>query len=81
MRLLVRIILAAIVAPVLPLIVAAPAHADVTVYPVPTSDAGLGRIVTAPNGDMWFVERDTNQIGRITPGGRDHRVRPATDHD
>ncbi|MBM7517223.1 Vgb family protein [Nocardioides nitrophenolicus] len=41
----------------------------VQVFPVPTSAAGLGRITTAPNGDMWFTERDKNRIGRITPGG------------
>lgn len=45
------------------------ASAAVSVYPVPTSNAGLGRIVTAPNGDMWFVEEDTNKIGRITAQG------------
>jgi virginiamycin B lyase len=39
------------------------------VYPVPTSAAGLRRITTAPNGDMWFVERDKNKVGRITPAG------------
>ncbi len=48
---------------------AAPASAAVTVYPVPTSAAGLSRIVTAPDGNMWFVERDVNKIGRITPAG------------
>jgi virginiamycin B lyase len=41
-----------------------------TAYPVPTSAAGLGRIVTAPNGDMWFTEEDVNKIGRITPAGQ-----------
>lgn len=43
--------------------------AGFTAYAVPTSDAGLGNIVTAPNGDMWFVEADSNQVGRITPAG------------
>lgn len=38
-------------------------------YPVPTSAAGLGRITTAPDGSMWFVEKDANKIGRITPSG------------
>lgn len=45
------------------------ASAATRVYPVPSSAAGLGRIVTAPNGDMWFTEEDLNRIGRITPGG------------
>ncbi|MDQ6525151.1 hypothetical protein RB608_16140 [Nocardioides sp. LHD-245] len=39
------------------------------VFPVPTSAAGLRRITTAPNGDMWFVERDKNKVGRITLAG------------
>lgn len=39
------------------------------VFPVPTPAAGLGRIVTAPNGDMWFVEKETTKLGRITPSG------------
>jgi virginiamycin B lyase len=39
------------------------------VFPVPTPSAGLGRIATAPNGDMWFVEKATNKLGRITPSG------------
>jgi virginiamycin B lyase len=46
-----------------------PASAAVSVFPVPTSSAGLGRITTAPNGNMWFVMRDANKVGRITPSG------------
>lgn len=45
------------------------AGAGFTVFPVPTTGAGLGRITTAPNGDLWFVERDVNQVGVITPAG------------
>ncbi|MBS2939820.1 hypothetical protein KDN32_18930 [Nocardioides sp. J2M5] len=56
--------------PLLVLTTTSPAQAAVTVYPVPTSSAGLGRITTAPDGTMWFVEEDTNKIGRITPGGQ-----------
>ncbi|MEO9325632.1 hypothetical protein ABFT23_19230 [Nocardioides sp. C4-1] len=41
----------------------------VRVFPVPSSSAGLRRITTAPDGTMWFVEEDTNTIGRITPSG------------
>lgn len=40
-----------------------------TAYAVPTSAAGLDKIVTAPNGDMWFEMEDANKIGRITPAG------------
>jgi len=40
-----------------------------TAFAVPTSAAGLDKIVTAPNGDMWFEMEDANKIGRITPAG------------
>lgn len=43
--------------------------AGYTAYPVPTSAADLGRITTAADGSMWFVERDANTIGRITTDG------------
>lgn len=46
------------------------AQAAVTVYPVPTSNAGLGRIVTAPDGAMWFLMSDANKVGRITSAGQ-----------
>lgn len=49
---------------------AGPASAAAQVFPVPTSSAGLARITTAPNGDMWFVEKEANKIGRITPSGQ-----------
>lgn len=50
---------------------AAPAQAATgVVFPVPTSNAGLSRIVTAPDGNMWFIERHANRVGRITPGGQ-----------
>ncbi len=49
-------------------------------YAVPDSDAGLGPITTAPNGDMWFIEINArsvpasstgygNILGRIKPTG------------
>lgn len=47
-----------------------PASAAIQVFPVPTPSAGLGRIVTAPNGDMWFVEKDAQKLARITPSGQ-----------
>jgi virginiamycin B lyase len=49
---------------------APPASAGTTVIPVPTSSAGLGRIVTAPDGTMWFTEEDANKVGKVTPGGQ-----------
>ncbi|WP_110208670.1 hypothetical protein [Nocardioides daejeonensis] len=42
---------------------------SMTVYPVPTSSAGLRRITPAPNGDLWFAEGNANKIGRITTAG------------
>ena len=59
-----------LVAALLTLVPVAPAHAAINVFPLPTSNASPGRIVTAPTtGDMWFTEDDVNQIGRITPPG------------
>lgn len=58
-----------LVAALLALVPTAPASAATTVFSVPTSNAGLGRITTAPNGDMWFIEEDVNKVGRITPAG------------
>ena len=56
--------------PLLVLTATAPADAAVTVFPVPTSNAGLGRITTAPDGSMWFLEEDANKVGRITTAGQ-----------
>ena len=47
-----------------------PAHAAASAYPIPTANAGLGRIVTHPNGNMWFVERDARKLGVIQPNGQ-----------
>lgn len=49
---------------------APPATAGTTIIPVPTSKAGLGRIVTAPDGTMWFTEEDANKVGKVTPSGQ-----------
>ncbi|GAA5113252.1 hypothetical protein GCM10023339_17310 [Alloalcanivorax gelatiniphagus] len=45
-------VLALLVSPLLVVVGTAPAHAAVSVFAVPTSNAGLGRIVTAPDGSM-----------------------------
>lgn len=47
----------------------APARAAASAYTVPTANAGLGRIVTHPNGNMWFVEKDARKIGVVQPNG------------
>jgi virginiamycin B lyase len=49
---------------------AAPAQAAVSVYPLPTSNAGVERIVTAPDGSMWFIETEVGKVGRITTSGQ-----------
>ena len=66
-------LLAAFALVVSPLLVAtgiSPAHASVSVFPVPTSNANLGRITTAPDGSMWFLEEGANKMGRITTSGQ-----------
>ena len=30
--------------------------------------------MAGPDGNLWFGEAVDNQVGRVTPGGRDHRV-------
>ena len=62
--------LAVVASPLLVVQAGAPAQAAVSVFPVPTSSAGLGRITTAPDGSMWFLEEDANQVGRITATGQ-----------
>ncbi|SEC21337.1 virginiamycin B lyase [Nocardioides exalbidus] len=62
-------VLALLVSPLLVVVGTTPAHAAVNVFPVPTSNANLGRITTAPDGSMWFLERGANKVGRITTSG------------
>lgn len=62
--------LALLLTPLSVVLTSAPAQAAVTVFPVPTSAAGLGRITTAPDGSMWFLEQDANKVGRITASGQ-----------
>lgn len=45
------------------------ASAATTIIPVPTSAAGLGRIVAHPDGSLWFTEEDANKVGRLSPAG------------
>lgn len=61
--------LALVVSPLLVLTGTTSAQAAVSVIPVPTSNAGLGRIATAPDGSMWFLMGDANKVGRITTSG------------
>jgi streptogramin lyase len=41
----------------------------VTEFDVPTQSAGIGRITSGPDGNLWFVEGGARKIGRITPSG------------
>jgi virginiamycin B lyase len=63
-------VLALLVSPLLAVVGTTPAHAAVSVFPVATSNAGLGRITTAPDGSMWFLMSDANKVGRITTAGQ-----------
>ncbi|MDR3634144.1 MAG: Ig-like domain-containing protein, partial [Isosphaeraceae bacterium] len=38
-------------------------------YPVPTASTSPVSIASGPNGDLWYVERDSSTIGQITPTG------------
>ena len=69
-----------LVGPLLVVTGTTPAHAAVSVFPVPTSNAGLERIVTAPDGSMWFVESEVGKIGRITTSGdiQEYKLPPTT---
>ncbi len=37
--------------------------------PVPTANSEPWGIATGPDGNLWFIERVANQIGRLTPAG------------
>src|SRR5688500_16724370 len=54
----------------LDLAAAPPAAAATKIIPVPTSAAGLGRIVASPDGSVWFTEEDANKVGKISPNGQ-----------
>jgi hypothetical protein len=43
-------------------------------FPIPTVDSYPYGIAAGPHRNLWFAEYVANQIGRITPGGRHHRV-------
>jgi streptogramin lyase len=38
-------------------------------FAIPTSGSGPQGITAGPDGNLWFAENATNQIGRITPTG------------
>ena len=48
--------------------VAAPAQ-TFREYSIPTSSAVPEAITLGPDGNVWFLEKNANKIGRITPSG------------
>ena len=46
---------------------AAPAG-SITEFPVPTAGSNPWGITAGPDGNLWFTEGNSNQIGRITSG-------------
>jgi streptogramin lyase len=56
--------------PLILLTVATAARAQtITEYPIPTPGVGPVRITAGPDGNLWFTEFLSGQIGRIMPGG------------
>ncbi len=50
-----------------------PSAADavgVQTFAIPSPDAGATDIAAGPDGNLWFTERRTYKIGRITPAGQ-----------
>jgi streptogramin lyase len=42
---------------------------SISEFPVPTAGSDPAGIAVGPDGNLWFTESFTNQIGRITPAG------------
>ena len=40
----------------------------VRLFPIPTRNAGLHRIISGPGGNMWFTEMNEDKVGYITTG-------------
>jgi streptogramin lyase len=56
--------------PLVWLLLAAPAAAAPTVdeFDIPTANSQPEDIVLGPDGNLWFTEKSSNKIGRVTPG-------------
>ncbi len=48
-----------------------PAHASplITEYPIPTANADVLGLANGPDGALWFTEKSSNKIGRLSPTG------------
>ena len=51
-----------------------PGNEVATEFPV-TSSGNLLDIAVGPDGNLWFTDAGSNEIGRITTDRRDHEVR------
>jgi streptogramin lyase len=51
------------------LLLAAPAAAapTVTEFPIPTAGSGAWDITLGPDGNLWFLEKNVQQIARVVP--------------
>ena len=43
-------------------------------FPIPSGNANLIGITLGPDGNLWFAEDDANNVARITPERRRHRI-------
>jgi virginiamycin B lyase len=42
------------------------ADGDVTEFPIPSPNAGVGTITLGPDGNIWFTEGRVSRVARIT---------------
>jgi streptogramin lyase len=42
---------------------------SVTEFPIPTPASGPDALIAGPDGNLWFLEGNRNQVGRVTPAG------------
>lgn len=52
---------------------AAPDPAQLTFFPVPSTDTVMHRIIEGPDGAMWFTEMHADRLGRVGAAGRARR--------
>jgi virginiamycin B lyase len=45
------------------------ADGDVTEFPIPSPNAGVGTITLGPDGNIWFTEGRVSRVARITREG------------